>query len=160
MASTRKGSVRDILPTLAVVPSTILVLWVMGRVATALFGTSQLGGGPAEAATMAALGNLDYAALAITLAFFVFSIILAYKIPAHPAALPISLVFLAIVVFAGSLISNIFVAIAAELGVLGMFSLSDLLIVHFPKVLGALGLVIIFVQYSSGGPQAAERRAL
>lgn len=157
MAS-RKGSIRDTVSLLIGVPVVVLSLWISGMLQQE-FMNSKLGGEAMKQAGVA-LQVLDYGVIALVVGLFAVMIILARQLPAHPAVIGVSVIFLAIVVYLAAIFSNIWLAIAhtsAFESTVGMFPFAFKIMENFPMVLGVIGLILIFAMYHSGGPSGQRR---
>lgn len=152
-------SLRDHMQYLIAIPPLTLTLWICFLLVSKFNQSSQLSG-VAMQQTAKAISTLDYAVLSVMIGMFSLALMLAWRLPSNPLAIGVSFLFLGITVYLGGIISNIWLAIAAQPAfqtVTNSFPITYNIIANFPMLMGVLGFVLIFVIYNFSSTRGRRR---
>lgn len=159
----RKGSLQDMVYTGAIALGfviTLLVAYQLNTDITDQFQNNTMINNtrPMEQAQVS-LQVFDYGFVSILIAMLILVVYLAYQIPTNPIFLPISLIFLAIIVLLGTFYVNIFNKFAqtsAMQSAANSLPWVTTLMQNFHIVSAVLGTVVIIAMYSSRGVRKRE----
>jgi hypothetical protein len=149
--NTSKGSLQDLPVIMSVTAGFLVSLLVAGKLVTGLNQFDFFANSAAFQAAATSVTIMDYASLAVPISFLVLSIVLAARIPSTPYLIPVSVLYLGVVVFASGQISNALMAVAessAFSGVVAGLPLTGLVINNLPLLFGVGGIAIIIAVYT------------